>query len=180
MSERIGSLSAEETRQTVDCFHDYIVSGRAVIRTISGSTSASGSPIHLDGAAFLEGFAAYLKAKGADSEKMLGVLSYIIKLAVFVRKGGVRLLRYRLETGRCRLVPDYFDGLSAAISGEAYVEAAAVPGDSLSRRLAEIDSGDEARVAEFISKIDDTLLELGRLLESESLAKIAALKTEER
>ena len=175
-----GKLTEPELNCLLDHLRNYIESDMAVILTRAGVPDSCGNPVYLDGAAFLSGFAGFLKEKGLNAENQICALCLVMELSGYVRRGGTKALAYRLETGSSKITPDYFDALADSlcwqlIGGE--FQPGRQPADAfLFQRLKEINLVDESLVAKALGEIDDILLALSRKLEEASLA---ALEKEE-
>jgi hypothetical protein len=172
-----GKLSTEELHCLLDHLRTYIESGEAVVMPRIGPSDSCGNPIYLDGAAFLSGFAAFLKAQKLDAEKEISRLSLAMELSTYVRCGGTKKMVYRLEKGVSKITPDFFDVLANKLCYEL-IEGKLHPARQatdafLFQRLKEVNEADESRVQALIAEIDDILLVLARKLEEASLAAIS-------
>ncbi len=175
MTEREArKLTAPELSGLLNRLREYISSPAAVIKI--GESHVAGEQVHLDGKSFVHGFADFLKEKKLAPDIEISNLSLVMELSTYVRNGGVKALRYRVETTRVILQPDYYDRLSnelcyECVDGE-FCSSLRKPSRSLFQRLNEINEDDEALVASSIAEIDELLLELGRRLEIVSLAAL--------
>ena len=184
MSEREeGKLKASEVYRLLDHLCVYMGSSHVLIEEKKGAADTSGNNIHLDGEAFLRGFAEYLDAFELEKEQMLSELSLIMEISAYVRHGGVKAILYRLDTGGFTMPHDYFDVMSEQLSlkfADGKFKAVILEGGaSLIARLKAIDPEDEARVAAAIAEIDQILLELRGKLEAKSEENLARAQNTE-
>lgn len=89
----------------------------------------------------------------------------VMEIAHYVRRGGVKAMLYRVETGRTTFVPsDYFDEAHQSLSStfrNIYVPRQ--PADEpVHERLAHVTEEEENAVAEFLPEIDQILLSVKR------------------
>ncbi len=184
MSEKqAGKLKAVELYSLLDRLREYIKSDDLVIKTRRTPPDSCGNIVHLCGEDFLAGFASFLGKMGLEAKELLAELSLIMELSNFVRNGGSRAIKYRLETGCFSFTPSYFDLLAAELichddspndPANASVRRPLKLNDpNLFSQIKDINQEDEARVAAAIVEIDDILLELSRRLEDESEAELA-------
>lgn len=173
---RAGNLNASELYRILDYLREHVNSEQAVIKLRTDAPDISGNIIHLSGPDFLSGLRDYLKSRFLDAEEILGELAQIMEISCYVRHGGIKAIIYRLETGRCNLVKDYFDSVAAELSYKYqdgnFVSPKEGTQSTLLERLKAIDAQDELIVSAAISEIDEILLELARKVEDISLEKL--------
>lgn len=84
----------------------------------------------------------------------------VMEIAHYLRRGGVKAMRYRIETGRTQCAPnDYFDEAAEELC-EA-VRSGELPekhGQSVLERLASVSEQEEAVIREYLPRIDEILL----------------------
>jgi len=88
----------------------------------------------------------------------------VMEIAHYIRRGGVKAMIYRIETGRTTIAPgDYFDqahvNLSASFRKLAICE---VNNQSVLQRLVAVTSEEEELVRDFLPEIDQLLLSVKR------------------
>lgn len=85
----------------------------------------------------------------------------VMEIAHFVRRGGIKAMIYRLETGRTKFVPvDYFDDAHQRLL-ECYQDIfkpAPSNDQSLIQRLKQVSSEEEGTVASYLPRLDELLL----------------------
>lgn len=167
----MSTLTAESAKVIVDLLTSYLNSRSAVIQMQKDSKPEAGLPVHLDGRAFMVGFAEYIKTKHHDPTLVFEGLSHILELSSFIRAGGSKSCLYRLETG-CSISPaDFYDAVCDQLhytyrDGKVTaVEAPSVTSVSLLQKLQAVNEADEEIVQQLQSQIDADLLTLAQKLE---------------
>lgn len=178
-----GKLKATEVYRLLDHLCVYMGSSHAQIEEKKGAPDTCGNNVHLDGEAFLQGFAEYLDSFELEKERMLSELCLIMEISTYVRNGGIKAVLYRLETGSASIAENYFDVLSRLLSLKyedgKFVSVLPEFKSNLMNRLKQINPEDEARVSAAISEIDQVLLDLSRKLEARSEEKLAGAEKKE-
>lgn len=84
----------------------------------------------------------------------------VMEIAHYVRRGGVKAMRYRIETGRAQFAPnDYFDEAAEKLCEAA--RAAELPerhAQSVLERIDGVSAEEEDAVRDFLPRIDEILL----------------------
>lgn len=93
-------------------------------------------------------------------QDLLGDYYRVMEIAQYVRRGGVKAMIYRVETGRAQFAPsDYFDEAHERLCSafrDIYVPQATK--QSMLERLAAVTTEEEESVRSFLSEIDSILL----------------------
>lgn len=104
--------------------------------------------------------AAQLPAE-ASLPELLSDYYRVMEIAHFVRRGGIKAMIYRLETGRTKFVPvDYFDDAHQRLL-ECYQDVfkpSPSNDQSLIERLKQVSTEEEQTVSAFLPRLDDLLL----------------------
>ena len=170
-------LKAADIYRLLDQLHVYMGSAHAAIVPVKTAPDVSGNIVSFNGELFLRGFAKYLDEFGHDRNRALADVAKVMELSIYVRNGGVKAIRYRLETGGMTLSQDCFDALAKqlCLKSEAnnYEPVLDEQITNLLSRIRDVDLEDEARVSAAISEIDQLLLELNKRVENISEEQLA-------
>lgn len=118
-------------------------------------------PLLMSGAA-IDAASGALPAEAADLPAVLEDYYRVMAIAHFIRRGGVKSMIYRVETGKTEFVPvDYYDEaheqLAARYRKLIHRESAAAV-HSLLQELRDITEEEERTVSEFLPQLDALLL----------------------
>jgi hypothetical protein len=95
-----------------------------------------------------------------SSKELLVDYFRVMEIAHYLRRGGVKAMIYRIETGRAQCAPnDYFDEAAERLCEAA--RACELPeqhGQPVLERLAAVSAEEEAVVREYLPRIDEILL----------------------
>lgn len=179
MTDNTGKLRAKELHLLLDHLHDYLKSDKLCIRAQKSLPDITGNIIHLDGAAFLAGFRAYLETVETEPESLMDELDTLMELSIYIRNGGIKAIMYRLETGSASGINlDIFDNIAAVMSKHWHESKFTPESKSMFQHLQSFHPDDESRVSAIIAELDEFLLELNRRLEEFSLQKLESISGE--
>ncbi len=171
-------LKAADIYRLLDQLHVYMGSAHAAIVPVKTAPDVSGNIISFDGRLFLLGFAKYLDDFGHDKNRALADVAKVMELSIYVRNGGVKAIRYRLETGGMTLSQDCFDALAKQLclkeEADEYAPILDEQNTNLLSRIRDVDLEEEAKVSAAISEIDQLLLELNKRVENISEEQLAS------
>lgn len=172
-------LKAADIYRLLDQLHVYMGSAHSAIVPVKTAPDVSGNIVSFDGEQFLLGFTKYLDEYGHEKAKAISDVSKIMELSIYVRNGGVKAIKYRLETGGLTLAQDCFDAMAKQLclrpEGDKFIPNLDEHYTTLSTRIREVDAEEEARVSAAISEIDRLLLELNKRVEDISAQGISEL-----